>query len=152
MQCKVDSNKSRKSNCVTRIEKEQFKLQKHSIAKASGRKKVLILPDSHSRGCSRVLRDNLGADYDVCAIVKPCALFDGAIDNDNILAKDFNTNDFIIVIIMGGTNDVYREQPFQYTIHRTLHKVLSLSKMTNLIFTEIPFGADFKSNVELLIL
>jgi hypothetical protein len=69
--------------------------------------KVLILADSHMRGCTNVIADLLGNSYSVTGIIKPNArlfVITASLKSEieSLTQKDF-------VIICGGTNDVAKK-------------------------------------------
>lgn len=103
-------------------------------------RRVLIIGDSHARGCSSILSEQLGHDFSVSGIVKPNARLCDVVRDVGKLAADFDKNDHIVVF--GGTNDLGQYHPHHYTIMKGLQKLSSVTPHTNVTMSSIPQRYD----------
>lgn len=103
------------------------------------RRRILVIGDSHARGCSAILNEQVGADYSVEGVVKPNARLCDVVKDVGKLAADFTKEDHVVVI--GGTNDLGQQRPHQYTIIKGLQALVDLRK-TNVTVTSIPQRYD----------
>lgn len=99
--------------------------------------KVLLLSDSHGRGLSDKIKNTLGNNVVVEALVKPNAKLSQIVLDLKQLTKFYNKNDY--VIILGATNnfpneDLYLPNTFEHIIKQCLN--------TNLIMCTIPYRYD----------
>jgi len=88
----------------------QDKPQPTHLSKISGknRRKVILLGDSHIRGCSDKLADLLGNSYSVIGITKPNANLSAITDSINLKRKKLTSKD--TVILCGGTRDIAKNE------------------------------------------
>jgi len=84
----------------------QDKSQPAQLSKTNGKNqcKVILLGDSHIRGCSEKLADLLGNSYSVIGIIKPNASVKAITDSINLKAEKLTRKD--VVILCGGTRDI----------------------------------------------
>ena len=61
------------------------------------KKRILLLSDQMGRGLDTKLDKKLSTNYSVQSIIKPFALLEDIIESVSILAKDFNSEDHIVV-------------------------------------------------------
>jgi hypothetical protein len=102
--------------------------------------RVLLLADSHGRECSTLLSKNL-KNFDVETFFKPGAPLNEVVNSARDLVKDFNKDDFLIVL--GGTNDIEdKTNKHLPQIFDSLNKVVPLSQKTNVIINTVPFRFD----------
>lgn len=89
-----------------RVEEQPLKLssQQNTGETVNHRRNVLILSDSHGRHYSKLLANDLGADFETLGIVKPNATIDGIIADLEQKIKYFSKNDYLIV--MAGANAI----------------------------------------------
>ena len=104
-----------------------------------GRKKVLILADSHGRGCGSILSQFLNNTYDISSMVKPGAGINEIVKMVRQQTAHFDENDF--VVIMGGSNDVVRDGSHSAKFINALDELLPLSKKTNIIINTLPVSS-----------
>jgi predicted nucleic acid-binding Zn-ribbon protein len=121
---------------------------KTPIISNSGRKRVLILADSHGRhliGKFKSLLDRPGIE--ITAVVKPGAKLEDVLNSAEYMTADFSLND--TVIVLGGTNDIGKYDPFQLTLLRAMDKVKLISSYTNVIISEIfpRYDCDASSDI-----
>lgn len=103
--------------------------------------RVLLLADSHGRGCSALLNKKLNKSCDVQVVFKPNAPLNVVVESVGEQVKDFGKNDYLIVL--GGTNDIdgHTNKHLPQIIN-TLNEIVPLSKKTNLIVNTIPVRFD----------
>jgi len=84
----------------------QHKSQPAQSSKTKGKnqRKVILLGDSHIRGCSEKLADLLGNSYNVIGITKPNANVKAVTDSINLKTEQLTKKD--VVILCGGTRDI----------------------------------------------
>ena len=70
--------------------------------------KIIILGDSHARGCTQEVQHNLGHDFEVQGIVKPRADSEVIVNTSNKITGKLTKKDFVVV--WGGTRDVGRNE------------------------------------------
>lgn len=103
------------------------------------RKKVLILADSHGRGCGSILSQYLNNNYDISSLVKPGAGIDEIVKMVNKQTAEFGENDWLI--IMGGSNDVVHDGSHSVKFIKALNELLPLSKKMNIIINTLPVSS-----------
>jgi hypothetical protein len=81
------------------------KLPKTSV---KNQRKVILLGDSHIRGCSEKLADLLGYSYSLIGITKPNANVKAVTDSFNLKAEKLTRKD--VVIICGGNRDIAKNE------------------------------------------
>ena len=122
-------------------------LQEHTIQQKCPKKlhqpkkhRVLLLSDSHGRGLSERLREQLGPQYEIDSFVKPNAGLENVTKFASSSSSDYTTNDCVVII--GGTNDTLSSESFKDTAKCLSNKVAELSSRTNVIVTAIPSRYD----------
>ena len=65
------------------------------------RNKVLIIGDSHARGCAQEIRHNLSHDFNVQENVKPGATLQAIVTTSTDSMKKLTKED--VVVVWGGT-------------------------------------------------
>lgn len=103
-------------------------------------RQVLVIGDSHARGCTTILKEQLGGEFAVSGIVKPNARLNDVVRDIEKLAANFNKNDHIVVF--GGTNDLGQYNPHDYTIRKGLETLSTVSSNTNVTLSAIPQRYD----------
>jgi len=86
---------------------QQLKTRGDYKKKTSNKKqnKIIILGDSHARGCAQEVQHNLGHDFEVQGIVKPGANTEIIVNTSSKITRTFTKKD---VVVWGGTHDVGR--------------------------------------------
>lgn len=98
--------------------------------------RILLLADSHGRGCSSLLQDELGEECTVQSVFKPNAKLNAVVENCKILTDGFTESD--CVVIVGGTNDI--KSDIQISDQKVAEIASSLD--TNVLFPNIPLRFD----------
>lgn len=133
------------NNSVFSIDKDQkpshvlktptSRQQCQNISKATKQPgKILILGDSNSRDASRYIMKFLNSEYKVLNICKPNAKLEDVTSDIVQLTKDFNVNDFVIII--GGANNIIKG--FSFKLGSIKDIVIPLNH-TNVIFITVPY-------------
>jgi hypothetical protein len=88
----------------------QNKPQPAHLSKISGKNqcKVILLGDSHIRGCSEKMADLLGSSYSVIGITKPNAKLSAITDLINLKTEKLTSKD--VVILCGGIWDIAKNE------------------------------------------
>jgi len=88
----------------------QSKPQPAKLSKTNGKnqRKVILLGDSHIRGCSEKLADLLGKSYSVIGVAKPNAHVRAITNSINLKTEKLTKKD--IVILCGGTRDIAKNE------------------------------------------
>lgn len=98
--------------------------------------KILILGDSHTRGFGSLLTRELGDDrFQIISVFKPGARLQDVVGDICGLTRGFTADD--VVVVCGGTNDISRTSPYQYTIDKGMRMLEAVSLYTNVVFMEI---------------
>jgi hypothetical protein len=100
--------------------------------------KVLIIGDSHARGCAAEISDTLEETFEVLGIVCPGAGIDFI--STYTMAEILQLTKEDVVIIWGGSNDVAKNEANQ-GIEKIMRVVESI-KHTNVILLEAPCRYD----------
>jgi len=85
--------------------------------------KILIVGDSHARGCANEVQHNLGRDFDVQWIAKPGANTEIIVNTSPKITRKLTKKD--VVVVWGGTRDVGRNET-----KKGLHQVKTLFQIT----------------------
>ena len=86
----------------------QHKLSHLQKTKSKKQRKVILLGDSHIRGCAGKLADLLGNSYSVMGITKPNANTKGITDSLNLQTEKLTKKD--VVILCSGTRDIAKNE------------------------------------------
>jgi hypothetical protein len=71
-------------------------------------KRIIILGDSHARGCAQEAQHNLEHNFEVQGIVKPGADLEIILNTSTKITEKLTKED--IVVVWGGTRDVGRNE------------------------------------------
>jgi hypothetical protein len=69
--------------------------------------KIIILGDSHARGCAQEVLHNLGRDFEVQGIMKPGANMEIIVNTSPNITRKLTKKD---IVVWGGTRDVGRNE------------------------------------------
>jgi hypothetical protein len=122
----VNRNKS-----VTKTERNQNKQRKKIH-------KVMVIGDSHARGCAAELRVNLRKDHAIQGLVYPGAGINMISTSVGADIKQLSKQD--VIIVWGGSRDVGKNESKQ-GINR-LQGFIETNKHTNIILMEVPHRYD----------
>jgi hypothetical protein len=78
-------------------------VQMQSSIKCSS--KVIILGDSHLKGCTERINNHLGDTFRITGWIKPSALAEEILDKPTMDLVNLNKRD--VIVISAGANDVY---------------------------------------------
>jgi hypothetical protein len=100
--------------------------------------KIVIIGDSHARGCANNVKINLNRNYKACGFVKPgtninsltCSVMS---DSEHLTNKD-------IIVFWGGTNDVSKNNSQVGLKH--IVNFVKLNSHTNIILMSVPRRHD----------
>jgi len=88
---------------------DQHSLQPRLVKfNAKKRRKVILLGDSHIRGCSEILGDLLGTSFSVIGITKQNANMKAVTNSINLKAEKLSRRD--VVLLCCGTRDVAKNE------------------------------------------
>ena len=104
------------------------------------RKKVIVIGDSHARGCARELSSYLGTDFEVRGTVMPGA----GLTHITTLAQEeiLNLTPQDAVIIWGGSNDIYKNETSRGLKH--LLNFITHKENTNILALTAPHRHDLQ--------
>jgi hypothetical protein len=120
----------------------QEKNHKRSSVKSKVHK-VLILRDSHARGCASEVKQQLNNEYEVFAFIKPGSRMKD-IKGSAKMKVTLLTREYIVVL-WGGVNDVARNNSMVGMKH--ILGLLINSPHTNVILLNIPHRHDLINDV-----
>ena len=116
---------------VNRVNRQSVKKNK-----VGGRKKkILLLASSHGRGCSKLIGERLGEDFQVCGVVKPNGKFKDVVESVDKMTEDFGKDDCVIVMAGGNDED---DSPFQEGISKGIENIMKVKVKTNVIINALP--------------
>ena len=102
--------------------------------------KIIILGDSHARGCAQEVQHNLGHDFEVHGIVKPGADSEIIVNTSTKITGKLTKND--VVVVWGSTWDVGRNET-----EKGLHQITNFVKNhnhTNVIVMSVQCRCDLQ--------
>ena len=102
----IISTNNRFSPLENHEEKEEIKLlaDRQHIGRTKKKSRVVIIGDSHARGCATNIKKNLMESCHITGYVKPGAQTDRIINSAKSDIDALTKND--VVVVLGGTNDV----------------------------------------------
>jgi hypothetical protein len=119
--------------------KGRYKYNKKISAKKWN--KIIILGDSHARGCAKEVQHNLGQHFEVQGIMKPGANLQMIVNTSTETMGKLTKKD---VVVWGGTHDVGRNE-LEKGLHQIRNCVENL-KHTNVIMMSVPYRHDLAPN------
>ena len=119
---------------------QQLKSKGDYNKKSSNKKqnKIIILGDSHTRGCAQEVQHNLGHNFEVQRIVKLGANTEVIVNTSPNIIRKFTKKG--VVVVWGGTRDVGRNET-----KKGLYKMknfVSNHNQTNVIVMSVPCRYD----------
>jgi len=109
---------------------------------AKKRSKIIIIGDSHARGCALELQHNLKQDYEIQGIVNPGAslrtIVNAPIESLGKLTKKD------VIVVRGGTRDVGQNESGNGL--RQIRNFVENLKQTNVIVMSVPHRHDLAPN------
>ena len=102
------------------------------------RRKVILLGDSHIRGCSKKLADILGDSYSVIGLTKPNANIEAIAKTTNLNKEKLPKSD--IMIFCGGTRDISKNEAKPGL--KSLSQFVNSTNNTNMIVMCAPTRFD----------
>jgi hypothetical protein len=106
------------------------------------RSKIIIIGDSHARGCSQEVKHNLGHSIEVQGIVKPGANMEVIVNTSTKNIGNLTKKD--MVVVWGGSQDVGRNES-ELGLHR-LKNFIENHSHTNFIVMSVPHRHDLDPN------
>ena len=99
---------------------------------------VLLMGDSHMRGCAARMIASLDARFDVCGVVKPGSVSGILIEMVKGDVGKLTMNDFLI--ICSGTNDIDRN--YSRNAFKNITNFTKNVNHTNIILISVPYRYD----------
>ena len=100
--------------------------------------KIIVIGDSHARGCAVEIKTNLDKDFDVLGFVNPGAGLNTITTSAELDIQQLSKQD--VVIVWGGSRDVGKNEEKQ-GINR-IKNFVEMNKHTNIILMEVPHRHD----------
>jgi len=100
--------------------------------------KIIILGNSHARGCSREVKHNLDHNVEVQGIVKPGANTEVIVNTSTKNIGKLTKKD--VVVVWGGTRDVRRNET-EKGVHQ-IKNFVENHRQTNFIVMSVPYRHD----------
>lgn len=119
--------------------KGSYKYNKRASPKK--RNRIIIMGDSHARGCAQELQHNLGKGFEVQGNVKPGANLQTIVNSPTEPIRKLTKKD--VVVVWGGTRDVARNES-EKGLRQICNFVENL-KHTNVIVMSVPCRHDLAS-------
>ena len=123
---------------------QQLKSKGDYNKKSSNKKqnKIIILGDSHVRGCAQEVQHNLGHDFEVQGTVKLGANTEIIVNTSPNITRKLTKRD--VVVVWGGTRDVGRNET-KKGLHQ-MKNFVSYHYQTNVIVMSVPCRYDLDPN------
>ena len=102
------------------------------------KKRILLIGDSHMRGCASELRKHLGPEYEVAGTVMPGSRLQNVTKLASNEIEGLSHND--AVVIWGGANDINRNESMEGLKHLT--DFVDHRKNTNVMIVPAPHRHD----------
>lgn len=123
------------------IDTNSAPLKSSSMKTKMLKNKVLVLSDSHGRGCSSIIDSYLSDAFAVECVFKPNAGVKEIVRDVDKLTKTFGPNDHLV--LMGGTNDIgSRKSLYQASVKEAIQKVCMLGPKMKVIIVDLPIRSD----------
>jgi hypothetical protein len=100
--------------------------------------KVLVMGDSHLRGCSARMTASLDTRFDVCGVVKPELNTESLMEKAKGEVGKFTMNDFLI--ICSGMNDMERNHSIN--AFNNITNFIKIVNHTSIILISVPYRHD----------
>ena len=104
-------------------------------------RKILIIGDSHARGCASEISRHVKQDTEVCGIVKPGMCLDAITASAKEEIRQMTKKD--VVVIWGGTNDVAKNNT--ECGQRHLQAFVEQNKQTSIVIMNVPHRHDLNT-------
>jgi len=104
--------------------------------------KMVILSDSHQKGCLKMIKNLLGDSVIISGWTKPGARAEDILVGSNTDLMDLDKKD--VIVISAGANDIYKNKSSE-----ALHKVIQFMQRnynTNIIMYGVPQRYDLLSS------
>jgi len=102
------------------------------------RNKIVILGDSHARGCASEVQHNLDHTFEIQGIVKPGANLEGIVTSPSDTTTHLTKKD--VVVIWGGTLDIGRNESKKAL--QQIRNFVQNHNQTNVIVMRAPYRHD----------
>ena len=106
------------------------------------RRKIIIIGDSHARGCAQELQHNLGHGFIVQGIVKPGANLQTIVNAPTKTIAKLTKQD--VLVVWGGTRDVGRNETAKGLYQ--IRNFVDNHRQTNIIVMSVPYRHDLEAN------
>lgn len=116
---------SKENNAKVRLERNEKNHSKHQI---------LILAEQNGGDCGKIMKKATINNFDINCQFKPFAIFEDIVSEYNVLTKNFNKSDYVIIFV-GANNAIKGKQISE----KCLSDLLNYSKKTNLILVSAPY-------------
>lgn len=128
------------SDTITFREVQHNKDKSNYNKKPSNRtwSKIIIIGDSHARGCSQVVKHNLDQNVDVQGIVKPGANIEVIVNTSTKTIRNFTKKD--IVVVWGGSRDVGKNETDIELLQ--IKNFVENHSQTNFVVMSVPYRHD----------
>jgi len=115
-------------------------VQQRRVPKTSNknRNKIVILGDSHARGCAREVQHNLDPTFEIQGTVKPGANLEGIATSPTDTTANPTKKD--VVVIWGGTQDIGRNESKKAL--QQIRNFVQNHNQTNVIVMSAPYRHD----------
>jgi len=104
--------------------------------------KVLVVGDSHARGCATEVNHLLKDDFEVIGFVNPGSVMNYIKDNSMVKLQQLSNED--VVVLLGGSNDIAKNNSTAGMRH--LLEFVTNATHTNVIVMSAPHRHDLISN------
>jgi hypothetical protein len=102
--------------------------------------KVVIIGDSHARGCASILKCSLEDNYKVIGYVKPGASIDTLVSSAKRDIVNLNKND--VIVFWGGSGDISKNNTQKGLRQLELVDFVKKIKHTNIVLMSVPHRHD----------
>jgi len=140
LKAKIESNRATSSVHATQQGKGREDYNKKTPT--NKRSKIIIIEDSHARGCAQEIRHNLEQEYEIQGNVKPGANLQTIVNTPTESFEKLTNKD--VVVVWGGTRDVRQNESEKGL--RQIRNLVENVKHTNIIVMSVPYRHDLAPN------
>ena len=126
--------------CASQQTKRKYKYNMETSSMKQN--KIIIMGDSHARGCAQEVQHNLGCCFEVHGFVKPGANAQMIVNTSTKTMGKLTKKD--VVVVWGGTRDVGKNETDKGL--RQIRNFVENHKQTNVIVMSVPYRHDLESS------
>ena len=117
---------------------DREKMRKKANKQKEKKHRIVVIGDSHARGCAAEIKSNLDENFDVQGFVNPGAGLSAITTSAKRDIQQLSKQD--VVVVWGGSKDVGKNETKQGI--NWIKNFIETNKHTNIILMEVPHRHD----------